>query len=68
MGMERVGLIILSITAVTLLLVGASLGAEWLQPHLWQAADQGWLLLLVAGLAPGLYLIAQRLRRKRIQN
>jgi hypothetical protein len=68
MAMERVGLIILSITAVTLLLVGASLGVEWLQPHLWQAAEQAWLLLLVAGLASGLYLVAQRLRRKRVQN
>ena len=66
--MDRVGLIILSITAATLLLVGASLSAEWLQPRLWQAAEQGWLWLLVAGLASGLYLIAQRLRRKRIQN
>ena len=65
--MERIGLILLSITVATMLLVGASLGAEWAQPYLWQAAQQGWVLPLVAGLIPGLYLITQRLRRKRVQ-
>ena len=65
--MERIGLILLSITVATMLLVGASLGAEWVQPYLWQAAQQGWVLPLVAGAGPGLYLIAQRLRRRRVQ-
>ena len=65
--MERIGLILLSIAVATLLLVGASLGAEWLQPYMWQAAQQGWILPLVIGLGPGLYLIAQRLRRKRVE-
>ena len=65
--MERIGLILLSITVATVLLVGASLGAEWLQPYMWQAAQQGWVLPVAVGLVPGLYLIAQRLRRRRVQ-
>jgi len=31
--MERVGLIVISIVVASTLLVGASLGAEWLQPY-----------------------------------
>jgi predicted alpha/beta-fold hydrolase len=65
--MERVGLIVLTTAMASMLLVGASLGAEWLQPYLWQAAQHGWVLALVAGVGPGIYLIAQRLRRKRVQ-
>ncbi|HWU54496.1 MAG TPA: hypothetical protein VN175_03280 [Rhizomicrobium sp.] len=65
--MKQVGLIVLSITAVTMLLVGASLGAEWLQPYIGQATPHDWFLLLIAGIGPGLYLIAQRLRRKHVR-
>ena len=63
--MERVGLILLSIAVATLLLVGASLGAEWLQPHIWQIAQQKWFPPVMVGLLPGLYLIGHWLRRKR---
>ena len=65
--MERVGLILLSITFATLLLVGASLSAEWLQPQIWQVAQQTWFPPVMAGLVPGLYLIGHWLRRKRVR-
>ena len=65
--MERVGLILLSITFATLLLVGASLSAEWLQPQIWQIVQQTWFPPVMAGLVPGLYLIGQWLRRKRVR-
>jgi membrane protein DedA with SNARE-associated domain len=65
--MDRIALVALSIIVATLLLVGASLGAELVQPYLWQATQQSWFLPLIAGVVPGLYVIAQRLRRKRPQ-
>jgi len=62
--MERVGLIVISIVVASTLLVGASLGVEWLQPYVWHASQQRWFLPLVIGVGPGLYLIGQWLRRK----
>ena len=66
--MERVGLIVISIVVASTLLVGASLGVEWLQPYVWHVAQLNWFPLLIAAIVPGLYLIGQRLRRKLTQD
>ncbi len=48
--MERVGLVALSIAVATLLLVGASYGAEWLGPYLENISP--WPLIGFATLFP----------------
>ena len=62
--MERIALIVLSILVATLLLVGASLGAVWLQPYIWHAAQQNWFPPLIAAVVPVAYIVAQRFYRR----
>lgn len=60
--MERVGLVALSIALATLLLLGASYGAQWLGPHLQQFAAARWPLLGFLSLLPAVYLLMRRKR------
>ena len=50
-SMERVGLVALSIAVATILLVGASYGAEWLAPYL-ENLGSPWPLVGFATLFP----------------
>jgi hypothetical protein len=56
--MERVGLVVLSIAAATLLLVGASYGALWLAPYLDTASP--WPLIVFAALFPIAVVLVRR--------
>jgi hypothetical protein len=59
--MARVGLVALSIVTATLLLVGASYGAQWLQPYLQNVALR-WPLIGLATLCPAALLLLRRRR------
>jgi hypothetical protein len=56
--MERVGLIALSIAVATLLLVGVSYGADWLEPYL-ENISSPWPLIGFATLFPAAMLLVR---------
>jgi hypothetical protein len=62
--MIRVGLAFLSILAATAIVVGASYGAAWLEPHLQDASPWPWLWSL--GVLPAAVAILLRRKRRRI--
>jgi hypothetical protein len=61
-GVERVGLVVLSIVVATALVVGASYGAMWLQPYLWHFTKAGWMLSALVTVLPLAYVLARRKR------
>ena len=59
--MERVGLVALSIAVATCLLVGASYGAQWLQPYL-EHVSARWSLIGFATLFPAAWVLVRHRR------
>jgi hypothetical protein len=59
-GMERVGLIILSIVSATLLLVGASYGASWVLPYILNIIATPWPVIGFVTLFPAAVVLARR--------
>lgn len=59
--MGRVGLVALSIAVATLLLVGASYGAEWIAPYL-DNPGSPWPLIGFATLFPAVVALARHRR------
>jgi hypothetical protein len=58
--MERVGLVALSIAVATLLLVGASYGAEWLEPYLENIRSPWPLIIFVTFFPAAMMLLRHR--------
>ena len=60
--MERVGLAALSIAVATILLVGASYGAQWIEPYLEDIGSPPWPLIGIVTVFPAVVVVLRHRR------